>query len=84
MVLNVNQKGEILYDGQPWLFAAFLSVQSAQLAQPFQARVLPYAYSLEMPDGKTVWGHAGDFLVKGPEGFFIVPGADFPKLYKLV
>ena len=84
MVLNVNQKGEILFDGQPWLFAAFLAKRSAQLITPFEARVLPHPFSLEMPDGKTVWGQAGDFLLKGPEGYFIVPAAEFPKTYSLV
>lgn len=84
MTLNVTQKGEILYDGQPWLFAAFLATQQAQLTEPYQARVLPYQFSLEMPNGSTAFGKPGDFLVKGPQGHFIVPAAEFAKTYRLV
>jgi len=84
MVLNVTQKGDILYDGSPWLFAAFLATRDAQLVTPFQARVLPHQFSLEMPDGKTQFGKPGDFLVKGPDGYFVVAAEDFAKTYKLV
>ncbi len=84
MVLNVNQKGEILFNGEPWLLAAFLARRPAQLVQPFEARMMPYPFQLELADGSTVWGERGDFLVKGPQGYCKVSAQEFAEKYKLV
>ena len=83
MILNVDKNGNIFLDGQPWLFAAFLTRVPVQTAQPFIAALIPYDFTLELAN-EIVTGKARDFLVKGPDGYFIVPAEEFPKKYKAV